>query len=202
MIKNILFDFGDVFLNLDKTAVYTELKKLGCTATETEILELNELYEIGDMTTENFIAELQQFTPNASATDLKNAWNSILKDFPAERLEFLKALADSEDYKLLFLSNTNDLHIEWVEQNIPFFEEFKAQFDQFYLSQELGMRKPNPMVYQFILDMNNITAEETLFIDDTKANTDSAAMLGCHVWNIIPEKEDVTQLFTIKKELF
>ncbi len=202
MIKNLLFDFGDIFINLDKTAVYAELKKLGCTATEEEILELNEVYEIGDYTTEDFIHELKQFTPGATDQQIADAWNSILKDFPVKRLEFLKAIAESEEYKLLFISNTNDLHIDWVKENIPFFEEFKAQFDQFYLSQELGMRKPNPSVYELIFDMNNIKAEETLFIDDTKANTDSAAALGCKVWNLIPGEEEVTQLFTVKSELF
>lgn len=202
MIKNLLFDFGDIFINLDKNAVYTELKKIGCTATEEEILELNELYEIGDYATEDFIHELKQFTPNATDQQIADAWNSILKDFPVKRLEFLKAIADSGEYKLLFISNTNDLHIDWVKENVPFFEAFKEQFDQFYLSQEVGMRKPNPSVYELILEMNNIKAEETLFIDDTKANTDSAAALGCQVWNLQPGKEDITELFTIKKELF
>ncbi len=202
MIKNLLFDFGDIFINLDKTAVYTELKKLGCTATEEEILSLNEVYEIGDFSTEDFIHEMKQFTPNATDQQIGEAWNSILKDFPVKRLEFLKAIVDSEDYKVFLVSNTNDLHINWIAENIPFYEEFKDLFDQFYLSQEVGMRKPNPAIYQLILDMNAINAEETLFIDDTKENTDSAAALGCKVWNLKPGEEDVTQLFTINSELF
>lgn len=202
MIKNLLFDFGDIFINLDKPSIFKEFQKLGSSATPEDIARINEIYEIGDMSTEDFIHEIKQFTPNATNEQIVNAWNSILKDFPVRRLEFLKAIVDSEDYKVFLLSNTNDLHIEWIAENVPHFEEFKSLFDQFYVTQEVGMRKPNPAIFQLILDMNNIKAEETLFIDDTKENTDSAASLGFKVWNLIPRQDDVTELFTTNKELF
>jgi len=202
MIKNLLFDFGDIFIDLDKTAILREFKKLGSTVSTADIDRINKTYEVGDMSTENFIEALKQFTPNATDQQIIDAWNSILKDFPIQRLEFLQAIADSEEYKIFLLSNTNDLHIEWIEKNVPHFEAFKACFNQFYLSQELGMRKPNAGVFQLLLDMNNLEAEETLFVDDLKENADSAASLGYNVWNLVPGKEDVTELFTIKKELF
>lgn len=202
MIKNLLFDFGDIFINLDKTSIVKEFQKLGCTATAEDIASLNEVYEVGDMSTEDFIHEIKQMTPNATDEQIIDAWNSILKDFPVRRLEFLKAIVDSEEYKVFLLSNTNDLHIEWIAKNVPHFEEFKGLFDQFYVTQEVGMRKPNPAIFQLMLDMNNLKAEETLFIDDTKENTDSAASLGYKVWNLIPGKDDVTELFTTNKELF
>jgi len=202
MIKNLLFDFGDIFINLDKPSTFKEFQKLGTTATKEDIGRINEIYEVGDMSTEDFIHEMKQFTPNATDTQIVDAWNSILKDFPVRRLEFLKAIIDSGDYRVFLLSNTNDLHIEWIAKNVPFFEEFKGLFEQFYVTQEVGMRKPNPAIFQLVLDMNSIKAEETLFIDDTKENTDSAAGLGYKVWNLIPGKDDVTELFTVNKDLF
>jgi len=202
MIKNLLFDFGDIFIDLDKPSILKEFQKLESSVTAEDITGVNEIYEIGDLSTEDFIHEIKQYIPNATDEQIIDAWNSILKDFPVRRLEFLKAIVDSEEYKVFLLSNTNDLHIEWIEKNVPHFEEFKALFDQFYVTQEVGMRKPNPAIFQLMLDMNNIKAEETLFIDDTKENTDSAATLGYQVWNLIPGKEDVTELFITKKELF
>ncbi len=202
MIKNIVFDFGDIFINLDKPSILREFQKLETTASANEIVSLNEVYEIGDLSTENFIYEIKQLTPKATETQIIDAWNSILKDFPIRRLEFLKAIVDSNQYRVFLLSNTNDLHIEWIKENIPHFEEFKDCFEQFYLTQEVGMRKPNPAIFQLVLDMNNLVAEETLFIDDTKENTDSAASLGYKTWNLIPGKDEVTELFTTKKDLF
>lgn len=202
MIKNIVFDFGDIFINLDKSSILKEFKKLGTTATANDIAGINEVYEVGDMSTEDFIHEIKQLTPNATDEQIVVAWNSILKDFPVRRLEFLKAIVDSDQYRVFLLSNTNDLHIEWIKKNVPHFEEFKDCFEQFYVTQEVGMRKPNPAIFQLVLEMNNLEAEETLFIDDTKENTDSAAALGYKVWNLIPGEDEVTELFTAKKELF
>ena len=46
-----------------------------------------------------------------------------------------------------------------------------------------------------MLNENGLVAKETLFIDDTKENTDAAKELGIQVWNLIPNKEDVVNLF-------
>ena len=64
------------------------------------------------------------------------------------------------------------------------------------------MRKPDREIFEFVLNENRFKPSETLFIDDTKANTDTANKLGIHTWNIDETKEDIIDLFTIKKELF
>ena len=46
---------------------------------------------------------------------------------------------------------------------------------------------------------NNLVAAETYFVDDTEENTVAAEKLGIKVWNINPEKEDVTTLLTRKE---
>ena len=82
------------------------------------------------------------------------------------------------------------------------YNRFKNCFDAFYLSQEINLRKPDKNIYEFILNYHNINPNECLFIDDTKENTETAKTLGIHTWNIIPKKEDVVDLFQIKKVLF
>lgn len=129
------------------------------------------------------------------------SWNSILLDFPKQRLDFIKQLKQEGKYRLLLLSNTNDLHIDYVKKQVPFFDEFQKCFDAFYLSQELAMRKPDPEIFEFILKTHQLKPQEVLFIDDTQENTEAAESLGIHVWNIDPQKEDVTQLFEVKGEL-
>ena len=123
-------------------------------------------------------------------------------DFPKRRLEIIRNLAASQKFKLLLFSNTNELHIDWIKKHIPFFNEFKSCFDAFYLSHEVKLRKPNTAVFEFILNQHQLIAEETLFIDDTKENTEAAATLGIHTWNNNPFTEDITDLFTTKSSLF
>lgn len=202
MIKTIIFDFGDVFLNLDKPATQRELERLEIKNFSEEQLLHNKQYEKGLITSDEFINGYLEQYPHLTETDFTNSWNAILVDFPEHRLEFLKRLSKEGKYQLILLSNTNDIHIDWVKENVPFFKEFQDCFDAFYLSQEINFRKPDASIYEFVIKTHDLKPEETLFIDDTPENTDAAADLGIHTWNIDPANEDVVDLFEHKKELF
>lgn len=195
MINTLLFDFGDVFLNLDKEATTRELKKLRLNAFTAEMEQINNAYEKGELTSGEFVEYYQKWFPQASSKSLIAAWNAILLDFPKHRIEFLENLAASNNYQLLLLSNTNEIHIDWVKNNISYYERFKSCFKKFYLSHEIGLRKPDPEIFEFVLNDNKLDAEYLFFIDDTQMHTDAAQKLGIQVWNLDPKTEDVTQLF-------
>ena len=201
MIKNIVFDFGDVFINLDKDATFKRLKELGVNEFTIELLELAKQYEMGMITTQEFVNTFKSYFPSISETDFKNAWNSMLLDFPLYRLSFLKSLANSKKYRIFLLSNTNDLHISWIQKTWgrKLFSEFKNCFEKFYLSHEIHLRKPNKNIYEFVIESNKLTPEETFFVDDTEENTVVANKLGIKTWQINPNSEDVVDLFS-KKE--
>lgn len=203
MIKNIIFDFGDIFINLDKQATYRELKKLGVPHISDEMTIVARQYEKGIISTQEF-TNFFSSQLGISVSELIVAWNSILLNFPRERFLFLKELYESKKYRLFLLSNTNELHMSWIQQNWGFnkYMEFKNCFEKFYLSHEIKLRKPNKEIYEFALKENNLIAEETLFIDDLEENTAAASALGVHVWNLIPNQEDVSQLFIKKQYLF
>ncbi|MBU2920386.1 HAD-IA family hydrolase [Winogradskyella psychrotolerans] len=203
MIKTLIFDFGDVFINLDKQgAMKNALDVFNLETFENDMIRTNELYEVGKISTSEFIAFYKTKFPNITEKQLIDAWNFIIKEFPKHRLEFIKTLAEQNKYKLILLSNTNDMHIDFIKENVSFYEEFKACFDVFYLSQEIHLRKPNKAIFEFVLNENKLVANECLFVDDTKDNTDTAANMGFHIWNIDETKEDVVTLFETKKALF
>lgn len=202
MIKTILFDFGDIFINLDKSATTRELQTLGLNDFTPQMLQWNAEYEKGLLASDIFISNYQNCFPNVSRKQLIDTWNSILLDFPLYRLHFLQQLALQKKFRLLLLSNTNEIHINWIKEYIPHYEGFKSCFDDFYLSHEIGMRKPDEEVYRFVLDKHQLKPEEVLFIDDTKENTDAANQLGIHTWNLNPDTEDIIELFTKQRHLF
>ncbi len=204
MIKTLIFDFGDVFINLNKESTLLELKKIGITSFTEEMLQINIQYETGRINTETFISSYLNLFPNQTSEQLTAAWNAIILDFPEYRLEFIEELSKNKTYQLILLSNTNDLHIEKVIENMGLerYLRFQKCFDAFYLSQEIHFRKPNIDIYEFVLNTHKLTPNDCLFIDDTKENTDTAKELGIYTWNINPATEDVINLFTIKKELF
>ena len=195
-IKNIIFDFGDVFINLDKTATAKAMVPYGIEQLTPELDVLFKEYEQGLVDTNNFLVQVAIHFPKADSHYLIDAWNSILLDFPEHRLVFLENLVAQNRYKLFLLSNTNDLHIKCVQQQMGMdrYERFKKAFDQFYLSHEMGMRKPNRDIFEFVLDQNNLKPEETIFVDDTQENTDAASKLGIHTWHLKIGEEEVTQI--------
>lgn len=198
MIDTIIFDFGDVFINLDKEASLQALKKLGLTSWNKELEMLNQEFERGKITEVQFMIGLKKLIPKASIDELRAAWNSVLIDFPLHRLEFLEILKNN--YRLFLLSNTDEIHIAKFEHNvgITFAREFYQCFEKVYFSFEIGMRKPDPEIFKYIINKHDLSMKRTLFIDDKKENTDIAASLGMQVWNIIPGKEDVIELFDRK----
>ncbi len=203
MIKNLIFDFGDVFLDLDKPgAMQNALDLFEIDALSDEMVAINCLYEQGFISTDEFVDFYFNYFPKVTREEVIEVWNYILKEFPKHKLEFLQQLSKDNNYKLILLSNTNDLHIDWVKKHVSFYDDFKKCFDKFYLSHEINLRKPDKEIYEFVLQENNLIAEESLFIDDTKENTDSAKRLGIHTWNIDETSEDIVNLFTIKQELF
>ncbi|MEA1786328.1 HAD family phosphatase [Arenibacter sp. GZD96] len=197
MIKNIIFDFGDVFINLDKEIVIREFVKWGGSFDALpEIVKLNEQYEVGALSSDAFIGALNHIIPEAKPSEIIKVWNGMLLDFPDHRLEFIETLAKVKSHRLFLLSNTNALHIPHVAKRMgkEKFNRFKQAFEQFYLSHEIQMRKPDTEIFTFVLQRNGLKAEETLFIDDTKENTDAAATLGIKTWHLLVGKEEVTEL--------
>ncbi len=198
MINTIIFDFGDIFINLDKQATINGLKKLGLSDWNEDLSQLNVQFEKGQISRENFLLGIQKQIPNASIDEILEAWNAILLDFPLYRLEFVQKL--SKKYRLFLLSNTDSIHIDTFEQEngVSFYSDFYQCFERVYFSYEMGMRKPDAEIYTYLIKKYDLSEKRTLFVDDKKENTDAAQLLGLHVWNLQVGQEDVVDLFDKK----
>jgi FMN phosphatase YigB (HAD superfamily) len=199
MIDTIIFDFGDIFINLEKEAQIVAFKKLGLNEPNEELVAMNDAFEKGKVTELEFINSFHKFIPNASIEEIRTAWNTIIGEFPLYRLEFLQLL--SHKYRLFLLTNTDEIHISRFEHNVgvSFFSDFYQCFEKVYYSYEMGMRKPDAGIFSFIVNKHDLSPKRTLFVDDKKVNTDAAATLGLHVWNLQVGKEDVVDLFNQKQ---
>ena len=198
MIDTIIFDFGDVFINLDKEATPLALKKLGLKEWNSNLDAMNLDFEKGKISEMEFILGFQNYIPNASIHQIREAWNAILLDFPLYRLEFLQML--SQKYRLFLLSNTDSIHTEQFQHKagISFYRDFYQCFEKVYFSYELGMRKPESAIFEFIIKEHNLMPKNTLFVDDNLENIESAEKLGLQVWHLQKGEEDVSEIFASK----
>ncbi|MBC7440198.1 MAG: HAD family phosphatase [Flavobacterium sp.] len=198
MINTIIFDFGDIFINLNKEESLEAFKKLGLNGPNEKLLSLNNEFERGKISETTFLNGFTEFIPNASVDEIKEAWNTIIGEFPLYRLEFLQLLKNK--YRLFLLTNTDMIHIENFEEKvgISFFSAFYQCFEKVYYSYEMGMRKPDEAIFKYIIKKHDLNPGKTLFVDDKKENTDAATSSGLNVWNLQVGVEDVVELFDKK----
>lgn len=198
MINTIIFDFGDVFVNLEKEKSLDQFRQLGLHGPNAELLVLNDEFERGKISENQFIEGFRKHLPEADIEAIREAWNSIIGEFPLHRLEFLQLL--SHKYRLFLLTNTDAIHIRQFEELVgeSFSSAFYQCFEKVYYSYEMGMRKPDCEIFNYIIRKHDLSPKRTLFVDDKKENCDAAAECGLQVWNLQPGVEDVVHLFDKK----
>lgn len=196
MIRNLIFDFGNVFVDLDLEATARTLFEYGVQEIPASLLHAAQVYEKGELSTRNFVETAKGLLPGLTEEQLISAWNAILLDIPVHRMEFLSELVEANSYKVLLLSNSNSLHLEHLTQRWGHekMQGFLSHFDGVYFSHQMGMRKPDPEIYLHILKAEQLRAEECFFIDDSEENTEAAARLGLHTWHLKAGREDIIDL--------
>lgn len=192
-VKHIIFDLGGVILNIDYNKPREAFEALGIRADEGfySKQEQNTLFddlETGKITGSEFLHTLKKKS-NEGVTEeqLRDAWNSILIDFPLRRLQLLQQL--QLHYDLFLLSNTNEIHEEAFNDMLfrtCGYPNLGVFFDRVYLSHRVGMRKPHKEIFEFVLNDNNILPEETLFIDDSIQHIESARLLNIQCIHLTP----------------
>ena len=185
-IKNIIFDLGDVILNIDVPVASLSFAQLSgkeqheivSLFKEKDIFRQFETGKLDEKGFRDYIRELLVF-PDWTDEMIDVAWNSLLLDLPPERVELLKKLR--ENYRLFLLSNTSSIHITQVNKILEAatgIEKLDDLFDKVYYSYDMGLMKPDPAIYLQVLKEQGLEAEETLFLDDNADNIAAASKLG------------------------
>ena len=195
-IKNIILDLGGVVVGLDPGKTIREFLSLGFHGIENTDFVMKKypfftLYETGKINTAEFITSIQKTTDrNISSEKIAAAWNTMILDLKEDVMFLLKKLR--LEYRIFLLSNTNELHIRSFNEAL--YSKFGIKdlggiFEKLYYSHELGMRKPDREIFEFVLNDSQISPGQTVYIDDTSAHIESAATLGVRVYHLkAPEK--------------
>jgi len=192
MIRNIIFDFGNVLLDLNLGAFEQQMKVLWGPhfpiAKEKLLRErVFELYETGGLSSEEFVEKIAQAADiKVSPDQVIAAWNAVLIHMPRHRFDLLLRLR--QQYKVFLLSNINDLHARWISdymQREHGFEDYESlHFDGVYFSHLIRLRKPTLEAFEYVLADAEILPEQTVFFDDLPENIASANRVGIQgVWH-------------------
>jgi len=196
MVKNILFDFGAVLIPIDQSLTNEAFKELGANEDLINQNKIFHTYEKGEISTDEFLNKIRPFFfRKIFKPDLAKAWNALLPEpIPDENIRLIQRL--KKEYQLFLLSNTNELHINSIKETTGMFSysKFIRQFDHVYYSYEMGMRKPNKNIFQKVIKNQKIKPEETLYVDDNKANIATGESLGFKTWHFDPEADSILQI--------
>lgn len=152
-------------------------------------------YETGKVTSEEFVRRVAAHYPHPPSRErVEEAWNAMLIDFSPERFDLLRSLRNS--YRLFLLSNTNEIHIRYCDRYIKNrfgIDKLEFLFEKAWYSHLIGMRKPDPGIFKYLLADAGLLAGETLFVDDLRENTSAAESLGISTWTL-PSPDELISL--------
>lgn len=198
----IIFDFGGVIINVDYKLTEEAFKKLG-------VREFDKLYsqaqqsrlfddlETGRIAPREFrdrMRELCRLPFDDHAID--TAWNAMLMDLPAHRLDLIEKL--KQTHKVFLLSNTNVIHMKFIDTYLDMQgmkHKFYEAFHQIYFSFEMKKRKPDPDTFLTVIDDHNLDPSKTLFIDDSSQHIEGAKNVGLKTL-FLEKGKDISELFT------
>lgn len=199
-IKNLIFDFGGVLVDLDKARCLQAFARLGFTQAAGMIDAYSQQglfgqLEEGTISPDHFCREVRRLTGiQVRDEDIWQAWNLFLVDIPAWKLEALIGLR--KHFPIYLLSNTNVIHWQHAVNNLFPHGKWRVEdyFNRIFLSYELHQVKPGADIFHTVIAQSGIRPEETLFIDDAAANCATAASVGLHTYQPQPH-EDWRKLF-------
>lgn len=195
-IENIIFDFGGVILDIDPQLTINEFIKLGYSK-ENKLngkdfyQKVIHKFEKGIFTPEVFRNKLRDYL-HMDLTDqqIDDAWNALLFDIPRERIEVIEKVKNH--YPIYLLSNSNEIHYDLYVRDLQLrfgYKEFNELFNKSYFSFDLHMCKPDPEIYEFVINQENLNPATTLFIDDREDNLEGAREAGLITYHLTsPER--------------
>jgi len=183
--RNIIFDFGGVFIDIDYMKTEQAFVDAGITHfrnlySQHKASALFEDLETGKISPAQFCAHLRSVSGVALTDEqIIRCWNSMIGDYFPEAIEKVKAL--TEHYRVFLYSNTNEIHYEKIREiyrNTFGRDDFNTLFEKAWYSHEVGYRKPYTASYEWVLKDASLRADETMFVDDTLVNVEGAIAAG------------------------
>ncbi|MBM3434632.1 MAG: HAD family phosphatase [Bacteroidetes bacterium] len=200
-IRNIIFDFGGVIINISHGRVESAFKALGVDNfsdlfSQAVQSELFQRLEKGLMSAAEFRIAFKNLSGlNVPDEILDNAWNQIIGDYPPNRIDLLQKI--KQNYRIFLLSNTNEIHYNYYIKKFKkeFGFEFQSLFDGTFWSFQRGKRKPDAEAFLDVAETHNLIAYETLFIDDSLQNVIAARQAGLKSFHLGGNME-ITDMFS------
>jgi putative hydrolase of the HAD superfamily len=178
-ISCILFDLGNVVVSVDASRIFATLaERCGQNPSKIERTLLGDSawwhhFSMTHFSNESVAAWVnERLMTELPSMAIIDAFNAELGPAIHTTCDLLPSLR--QQVVLGCLSNTNSIHWEQLHQQYDFMDQFAYRF----ASQEMGVAKPSPAIYQQAAQALDMSPSEILFFDDRAENIAAAADLG------------------------
>ena len=181
-IKHIVFDLGGVLFDWNPRYLFSKMfsdqREMEYFLTQVCSQDWNEKQDAGRPFAEGVLelkSKYPQFSEYIEAYDKR--WNEMLRGPILETVEVLQKLSEQKSengLRLFALSNWSAEKFVHVRENYDLIKIFEG----IILSGEIGLIKPEPAIYQHLLERFKVESKECIFIDDNLANIEAARKLG------------------------
>jgi len=182
MIKNYIFDFGNVLARFDTDALTAVTVKDENDRKIVREVIFDRVYwdrlDAGTITDEEVKEGIRSRLPERlhdAACEAYDRWVDI--DIPVKGMPELVADIKKSGGKLFLLSNISIGFAENYHKN-PFASELFSYFDGLVFSGPIGITKPNKEIFEYLLNTYSLNANECIFIDDREDNIEGACAVG------------------------
>ncbi len=195
-IRLIVCDFGGVICTFDYRIFCERLaRRIGRSVDEIYAAvyggDLHVRFEQGKLTGPEYHRRLMTlFGADVPYAEFFPMYGDIFTENPAT-CEMLRRL--HLRYPLYLLSDTNEIHFGYVKQTV----EVLRLFEQFVVSYEVGVMKPDPRIYQEVLRRSGLPAEACVFIDDRPGNVEGAKRVGIHAFQFTSAEQCAADLVSL-----
>ncbi len=182
-IEAIVFDLGEVIIDLNYPRFIQGL--VGAThLTQDDVVKMLEnqglvwAFEKGEVSVEEFITQASH-SWQVDEEKVPELWNNLLGEIPKQRIQKVREI--SQAHPTYVLSNTNALHVAALNSTIAQISGYSGIHEvvrKVFFSQEIGLRKPQPEIYQYLEKDLGLPAEAFLLIDDRSDNIEAAREAG------------------------
>lgn len=178
--KLILVDLGNVLINFNHWIAANKFLKFSSRSLD-DIYHLlfdspfTKSFEEGSIKSEDFFLNIkEELNLTLDYHRFLPIWNEIFY-LTSDNVELCQLIRNlKERFKIILISNINQLHFEYLKENFKIFDPF----DKLILSYEVGVRKPHPKIYQAALDAFSISAQQAFYIDDRLDLIEEASKLS------------------------
>jgi len=196
----VVFDLGKVLVDFD----YTIAARKIAARSQKSLAEIKVLieqsrfiidYEIGRLTRREFYERVREATGfGGTLEEFGDFFADIFTEIPP--MIELHSRIRQRGIPTYIFSNTNDLAIEHVRRNFPFF----SNFDGYIFSYEVGTMKPDPAIYEALEKLSGRSGADIVYLDDRPENVAGGKVRGWRA--ILHETPEKTRAVIEKLKLF